>query len=110
MMGGETDDVARMLIDEHRRGARFRPFAAATGIANLDQAYEVQRSHVGLQMRDRHTTAVGYKVGLTSPRMQEMCKIDRPGLSWATESISPEPWCRRAITDGSAWNLSSRCA
>jgi hypothetical protein len=59
MMGGETDDVARMLIDEHQRGARFRPFAAATGIANLDQAYEVQRGHVGLQMRDRHTTAVG---------------------------------------------------
>jgi 2-keto-4-pentenoate hydratase len=78
MMAGETDEVARMLIDEHQRGARFRPFAAATGIANLDQAYEVQRSHVGLQMRDRHTIAVGYKVGLTSPRMQEMCKIDRP--------------------------------
>jgi 2-keto-4-pentenoate hydratase len=78
MMGRETGEVARMLIDEHQRGARFRPFAAATGIANLDQAYEVQRSHVGLQMRDRHTTAVGYKVGLTSPRMQEMCKIDRP--------------------------------
>jgi 2-keto-4-pentenoate hydratase len=78
MMGRETGEVARILIDEHQRGARFRPFAAAMGIANLDQAYEVQRSHVGLQMRDRHTTAVGYKVGLTSPRMQEMCKIDRP--------------------------------
>jgi 2-keto-4-pentenoate hydratase len=77
-MFGETDAVARMLIDEHQRGVRFRPFAAAVGIANLDRAYEVQRSYVRLQMRDRSTTAVGYKVGLTSPRMQAMCKIDRP--------------------------------
>ena len=78
MMGGETDAVARMLIDEHQRGVRFRPFAAAMGITDLRLAYEVQRSYVGLQMRDRRTTPVGYKVGLTSPRMQAMCKIDRP--------------------------------
>jgi 2-keto-4-pentenoate hydratase len=78
IMGGETDAVARMLIDEHQRGARFRPFAAAMGITNLHRAYEVQRSYVRLQMRDRCTTAVGYKVGLTSRRMQAMCKIDRP--------------------------------
>src|SRR5271163_3607074 len=78
MMGGETDAVARMLIDEHQRGVRFRPFAAAMGITDLHLAYEVQRSYVGLQMRDRRTTPVGYKVGLTSPRMQAMCKIDRP--------------------------------
>jgi 2-keto-4-pentenoate hydratase len=78
MMGGETDAVARMLIDEHERGARFHPFAAAMGIANLDRAYAVQRSYVHTQIRDRDTSPVGYKVGLTSPRMQAMCKIDRP--------------------------------
>lgn len=78
MRDGETDAATRMLIDEHQRGARFHPFAAAMGIADLRQAYEVQQSYVRLQMRDRRTTAVGYKVGLTSPRMQAMCKIDRP--------------------------------
>ncbi len=77
-MAGETDMVARTLLDEHRRGARFRPFAAAAGVANLDQAYAVQRTYVRLQMEDRRTARVGYKVGLTSPRMQAMCKIDRP--------------------------------
>lgn len=77
-MGNEPDAVARMLMDEHRRDVRFHPFTAAAGITSLRQAYDVQRSYVGLQMQDRSTTAVGYKIGLTSPRMQAMCNIDRP--------------------------------
>ena len=77
-MGGKSDEVIKFLMDEHRRGARFHPFAAELGIVDLSQAYEVQRSYVLAQMHDRDTTAVGYKVGLTSARMQAMCKIDRP--------------------------------
>ena len=38
----------------------------------------MQREYVRLQMQDRGTGAAGYKIGLTSKRMQEMCGIDSP--------------------------------
>lgn len=71
-------EAAEVLMNEHRTGARFRPFAAAFGIANVGDAYAVQREYVRLQMRSRGTGAAGYKIGLTSKRMQEMCGIDSP--------------------------------
>ena len=65
-------------MNEHRGGARFHPFAAVFGIANVDDAYAVQREYVRLHMQSRGTGAAGYKIGLTSKRMQEMCGIDSP--------------------------------
>jgi 2-keto-4-pentenoate hydratase len=70
--------VAAALMDEHGRGVRFSCFAARCGIANPAQAYAVQREYVRLQMAARGIAAVGYKVGLTSKRMQAMCGIDSP--------------------------------
>jgi 2-keto-4-pentenoate hydratase len=70
--------AAETLMDEHARGAQFHPFAAAFGVADLGAAYAVQRQYVRLQTRSRGVRPVGYKIGLTSPRMQAMCGIDRP--------------------------------
>lgn len=66
--------AAEKLIGEHQSGARFRPFA----IADVNHAYAVQREYVRLQMQNRGTGVAGYKIGLTSKRMQAMCKIDNP--------------------------------
>jgi len=71
-------EVAEALIEEHRSGATFRCFAASRGIASPAQAYAVQREYVRLQMAARGVGAAGYKVGLTSKRMQAMCGIDSP--------------------------------
>jgi 2-keto-4-pentenoate hydratase len=70
--------AAEALMDEHGRRAKFWPFASAFRIANLEAAYGVQREYVRLQMQSRRVGAVGYKIGLTSPRMQAMCGIDSP--------------------------------
>jgi 2-keto-4-pentenoate hydratase len=70
--------IAETLVDEHRSGVRFRCFAARCGIANPDQAYVVQREYVRLQMAARGVGAAGFKIGLTSKRMQAMCGIDSP--------------------------------
>ena len=51
---------------------------ASAGIVNVADAYAVQREFVRLQMRARGAAAVGYKIGLTTRRMQEMCGIDSP--------------------------------
>jgi 2-keto-4-pentenoate hydratase len=71
-------EAAEKLIDKHRSGARFQPFASTFGIADVDDAYAVQREYVRLQMQNRGTRVAGYKIGLTSKRMQEMCGIDSP--------------------------------
>src|SRR5271169_5602397 len=70
--------AAEALMNGHRSGARFRPFASVFGIASVDDAYAVQREYVRLQMQNRGTDVAGYKIGLTSKRMQEMCGIDSP--------------------------------
>jgi 2-keto-4-pentenoate hydratase len=77
-MGAEIGKIAEMLMREHAEGTTFQPFAAASGIATPDDAYAVQREYVRLLMRSRGTKASGYKIGLTTPRMQDMCGIDSP--------------------------------
>jgi 2-keto-4-pentenoate hydratase len=77
MTDGATK-AAKYLVHEHESGAAFKPFAAAFGIASIDDAYAVQREYVRLQMRARRTKAIGFKIGLTAKRMQQMCGIDSP--------------------------------
>ena len=74
----DTIRAADALTDEHSRGARYRPFASAFGITRVDSAYAVQREFVRRQMQARGVGAAGYKIGLTSKRMQDMCGIDSP--------------------------------
>jgi 2-keto-4-pentenoate hydratase len=69
---------AQALMAEHANRVQYRSFAAAHAITTIDDAYAVQREYVRLQMQARNTGAAGYKIGLTTPRMQAMCGIDRP--------------------------------
>ncbi len=73
----DKDGLAERLIDEHDRNEQFRPFAAANGIASLDDSYAVQERYVSL-LKPRCGAPVGYKIGLTSRRMQAMCGIGHP--------------------------------
>ena len=70
--------AAEALMNEHGRGVKFHALASAFGIASVDSAYAVQREYVRLQMQTRDAGVAGYKVGLTSKRMQAMCGIDSP--------------------------------
>jgi 2-keto-4-pentenoate hydratase len=77
-MPDNVTKAAAALMSEHAGGVNFHPFAAAFGIAGVGDAYAVQRDYVRRQMQARGTGAAGYKIGLTSKRMQEMCGIDSP--------------------------------
>jgi 2-keto-4-pentenoate hydratase len=77
-MGLTATKLAEKLMDEHRRGIRYEPFAAASGIVTLDDAYAVQREYVGRLMQAHNAGPAGYKIGLTTKRMQEMCGIGSP--------------------------------
>lgn len=70
--------AARWLRDQHRAGARFTPFAAEAGATTLPEAYSLQEAHVAAQQADGLGAVRGWKIGLTSARMQAMCGIDQP--------------------------------
>ena len=77
-MTQDAHKAAEMLMSAHASGVPFRPFATEFGIASVADAYAVQRDYVRLQMQARRAGAAGYKIGLTSKRMQEMCGVDSP--------------------------------
>jgi 2-keto-4-pentenoate hydratase len=74
----DLDGAARRLLDDHASKATFAPLSAPFGLRHLDDAYAVQDRFVAAQMQKLATRAVGYKIGLTSQRMQEMCGIPHP--------------------------------
>jgi len=79
MDGADIVKAADLLTVEHASNVPFRPFAKSRGILNLADAYEVQRAYVHMMQTQTGSTApAGYKIGLTSKRMQEMCGIDSP--------------------------------
>ena len=67
-MDSSASRDAQALVDEHARRVRFRA-APPPSATTLPAAYEVQRNYVALLQRDAGAIA-GYKIGLTSPRMQ----------------------------------------
>jgi 2-keto-4-pentenoate hydratase len=69
--------VARQLFSEHGAGTNFHTLAAEAGVVDLTSAYAVQREFVEL-LRPGNGVTAGYKIGLTSARMQKMCNIDQP--------------------------------
>ena len=77
-MAANVIQIAQTLIDEHRRGVKYRPFAAACGITGVADAYAVQREYVRLLVDAHGAGMAGYKIGLTTKRMQAMCNIDSP--------------------------------
>lgn len=77
-MAADVIQIAQTLIDEHRRGVKYRPFAVACGITDVADAYAVQREYVRLLSDAHGGGAAGYKIGLTTKRMQAMCQIDSP--------------------------------
>jgi 2-keto-4-pentenoate hydratase len=69
--------VARGLLREHAAGKPFHPLAADSGVDGLAAAYAVQRNLVEL-FNPEGIAPAGYKIGLTSARMQKMCGVDSP--------------------------------
>lgn len=71
-------DFGAWLRDEHRRGTRFTSVARDHGVDSLQDAYAAQAAFVDAMQADGLGETVGWKIGLTSARMQQMCGIDQP--------------------------------
>lgn len=69
--------LASLLAEEHRSHAPFHTLAPLRGGAALEDAYAVQDAFLE-HLRARRGPSVGYKVGLTSKRMQALCGLTEP--------------------------------
>lgn len=70
--------TAMLLMEDHATGKPFRPFSEARGIRDLAGAYKVQEALVRRLRQRENAEPCGFKIGLTSKKMQEMCGIDSP--------------------------------
>lgn len=70
--------LALALRHQHHRRERFQPVRDGGHLLTLEAAYRVQAHHVAQVMRERACAIAGYKIGLTSAAMQEMCGIGHP--------------------------------
>jgi 2-keto-4-pentenoate hydratase len=73
-----TEATAMMLMEAHALREQFVPFAKARDINDIPAAYRVQDAYWRRQSARDNTQAGGFKIGLTTRKMQEMCGIDSP--------------------------------
>jgi 2-keto-4-pentenoate hydratase len=75
-----TDDAAsfaKAIAERHRNRERYTLEAPPGRAGDMGFAYDVQDALLPL-LAGGPPRAVGYKIGLTTPRMQQMCGIDEP--------------------------------
>jgi 2-keto-4-pentenoate hydratase len=96
-MAIDLQKAADTLIHDHAKKSNLVPFARAWGATDLAGAYAIQEAFVQ-RMLATHGKRVGYKIGLTSKRMQQMCSIDHPVAGVVLE--------RRLVPSGAQLELS----
>jgi 2-keto-4-pentenoate hydratase len=93
----DPDQVAARLEQDHAARRRLVPFARDAGARTLADAYAIQDA-LCARMGTRLGGHVGWKIGLTSPRMQAMCEIPHP--------VAGRVFARRVLPSGAALPLS----
>jgi 2-keto-4-pentenoate hydratase len=94
-----TEVTALMLMEAHAIGEQFLPFAKERGIIDVAAAYQVQDAYARRLMAAGNTQAGGFKIGLTTKKMQAMCGIDSPVAGYvAANRIYPAPASVDAMT------------
>lgn len=77
MTNTTADDVAEMLAARHRRQEEFTLEMPAGRERDFEFAYAVQASLLP-RIAPAGVKRAGYKIGVTTPRMQQMCGIPEP--------------------------------
>jgi 2-keto-4-pentenoate hydratase len=73
-----NEDVALAIHEAHRLGLDFAPLRRGGGELSEDSAYGVQDHYVARLCADLQSEVAGYKIGLTSKAMQQMCGVSAP--------------------------------
>jgi 2-oxo-3-hexenedioate decarboxylase/2-keto-4-pentenoate hydratase len=78
MADSRADAAAVWLLAQHDQRAHFRGIEPWPAAPDEGYAYAVQDGWLALRQARRPDTVAGYKIGLTTPRMQKLCRGDRP--------------------------------
>jgi 2-keto-4-pentenoate hydratase len=81
----DAANFAKAIAERHRNRERFTLDAPAGRAGDMGFAYDVQDRLIPLLAGPGEGIA-GYKIGLTTPRMQAMCGIDEPIVGAILES------------------------
>jgi len=73
----DAETFAKAIAERHRNRQAFTLEAPAGRTGDMDFAYEVQDALVP-RLGGASPATAGYKIGLTTPRMQQMCGVDEP--------------------------------
>ena len=84
-MNVRTEEAAAALIRDHAAKRKIVPFARDYGATDLAGAYAIQAAFVK-RLDATLGRRIGYKIGLTSKRMQEMCGVNHPNSGVVFES------------------------
>jgi 2-keto-4-pentenoate hydratase len=76
-MSIDLEKAAAALMRDHAEKRKITPFARGFGAVDLEGAYAIQAAFVQ-RLIPVYGVRVGYKIGLTSARMQQMCSVDHP--------------------------------
>src|SRR5205085_12029798 len=79
--GGNMVDIGQAvtaLLREHDERANFHSIRDTFPFDEISISYAIQDELVRRLRERRRCGLVGYKIGLTSPRMQQMCGIPHP--------------------------------
>lgn len=74
----DIDAAAAALLQEHDKRANFHSIRDQFPFDDISLSYSVQDKLVRHFRERRRCGVAGYKIGLTSPRMQQMCGIPHP--------------------------------
>lgn len=84
-MNVRTEEAATALVRDHAARSKIVPFARDFGATDLAGAYAIQAAFVN-RLEATLGRRVGYKIGLTSKRMQAMCGVNHPNSGVIFES------------------------
>ncbi len=95
----QAEALADRLFAEHANRQPFRPVRGGEQPESLEEGYRVQRL-----LNERYAGAgrggtAGYKVGLTSAAIRELCKVDQPISGVIFESTVRRSPARIALAD-----------
>lgn len=78
--------IAQALWDAEHSLVPIAPFAASDASFDLDDAYAIQLENIARHRRDGAKVS-GYKLGLTSPVMQQMMGVDSPDFGHLLDTM-----------------------
>jgi 2-keto-4-pentenoate hydratase len=74
----DAGDAAVKLLEEHEAKQNFQSIRERFPFEDIETAYTIQEQFVRRLRAKNGAGITGYKIGLTSPRMQAMCGIPHP--------------------------------